>query len=179
VLELKPPHLTTWPAIRELVPDFLSYIMSFIMIGIYWGNHHHLLHTLTHVNSKMIWANLHLLFWLSLIPFATAWMGQNNFDKVTVATYATLLDLCGLAYYILLHVIERHRPADAKMAYALQKQSRKGLISTIAYSVSIGAAFVHPLIAGAIFIGVALLWWWPDRNIERSVKHEEEVTLSS
>src|SRR5689334_16109865 len=105
LLELKTPHGTQWADIKPLIPVFLSYLLSFIMIGIYWGNHHHLLHTVAHVNSRMIWANLHLLFWLSLIPFATNWMGENNFNARTVAAYAVLLNLCGLAYFILLRVI--------------------------------------------------------------------------
>ena len=105
VLELKVPHSTNWDDIKSLIPLLISYVISFIMIGIYWGNHHHLLHVVTHVNSKMIWANLHLLFWLSLVPFATAWMGETSFDKITVAVYAILLDCCGIAYFILLNMI--------------------------------------------------------------------------
>src|SRR3954471_16385880 len=115
VLELKIPHGTGWDSIRPVIPVFISYVLSFIMIGIYWGNHHHLLHTVGHVNSKMLWANLHLLFWLSLIPFATAWMGENNFTPRTVAAYAAFADLCGLAYFILLLVIESAYPDNAAL----------------------------------------------------------------
>src|SRR4051812_32446142 len=110
VLELKIPHGTDWEAIRPMFPVFVSYILSFIIIGIYWGNHHHLLHTVGHVNSRMMWANLHLLFWLSLIPFSTAWMGENNFNSTTVMIYAALMALCGVAYYILLRTIAGAHP---------------------------------------------------------------------
>ena len=105
VLELKTPHETTWAAIRPLVPVLISYIISFIILGIYWGNHHHLVHTVEQLNSKIIWANLHLLFWLSLIPFATAWMGANNFDKTTVVVYAVLQSISSLTYNLLLNLI--------------------------------------------------------------------------
>jgi len=167
VLELKPPHHNNWVAIKPLVPLFVSYLLSFIIIGIYWGNHHHLLHTVKSVNSKMIWANLHLLFWLSLIPFATAWMGENNFNKIAVAVYAGLMNLCGTAYYILLRVISSSHPHNATLLGPLQKQSKKGMISLVAYTVAIPAAFIHPAISGVLFVLVAVLWWMPDRNIER------------
>lgn len=166
VLELKPPHHTTWEAVKLLIPDLVSYVLSFIIIGIYWGNHHHLLHTVVHVNSRMIWANLHLLFWLSLVPFATAWMGENNFEPVTVAVYAALLDCSGIAYFILLRVIENSRPYNVQLASPLHKQVRKGRLSMLAYTLAIPAAFLHPFISGALFLTVAVLWWWPDRNIE-------------
>jgi uncharacterized membrane protein len=170
VLELKTPHGTSLSDIYPLWPVFISYILSFIIIGIYWGNHHHLLHTVSHVNSAMIWANLHLLFWLSLIPFATAWMGENLFSQVTVAVYGVLLDLCGIAYYILLRVIERSHPNNPHLLEPLKKQSKKGTLSLILYTLSIFAAFIHPMISGLLFLLVAILWWIPDRNIERSIK---------
>src|SRR5215207_10998562 len=137
VLELKIPHGTDWTAIKPLIPVALSYVLSFIIIGIYWGNHHHLLHTVTHVNSKMIWANLHLLFWLSLIPFTTAWMGENNFNQTPVAAYALLLALCGMAYFILLRVIEQSHPHLAALQEPLRKQSRKGKFSLVIYLLAI------------------------------------------
>ncbi len=170
VLELKTPHGTAWADLKPLLPVFLSYILSFIIVGIYWGNHHHLLHTCNSVNRKIIWANLYLLFWLSLIPFATAWMGENNFQKVTVAVYAALLYLCGLAYYILLLTIKKSQPYNKHLHVALQKQSKKGLLSTVAYLLAIPASFVHPAISGLLFLLVAVLWWWPDKNIERIFK---------
>lgn len=170
VLELKTPHSTHWEDIRPLFPVFISYILSFIMIGIYWGNHHHLLQAVEHVNSKMIWANLHLLFWLSLVPFATAWMGQTNFDRITVAAYAILLDFCGIAYSILLTIILKSHSHDPSLLIPLKKQAKKGIISAILYTLAIPAAFIHPIISGILYLAVAILWWIPDRNIERSLK---------
>ena len=169
VLELRTPHGTDWTAIRPLLPVLVSYVLSFIIIGIYWGNHHHLLHTVAHVNSRMLWANLHLLFWLSLIPLATAWMGENNFKATTVAAYAALLDLCGFAYFILLRVIARTHPHNPALSIPLRKQSTKGTWSVVAYTLAIPLAFVHPAFSGCLFLLVAVLWWMPDRNIERSV----------
>jgi uncharacterized membrane protein len=174
VLELKTPHGTSLKDLEPLWPVFLSYVLSFIMIGIYWGNHHHLLHTVSHVNSRMIWANLHLLFWLSLVPFATAWMGENQFKPVTVAVYAALLNLCGIAYTILLKIIEYSHPNHEALLAPLRKQGGKGIVSMIAYTLAIFAAFIHPLVSGALFIFVAILWWMPDRNIERSLPHSEK-----
>ena len=170
VLELKIPHGTDWDAIKPLIPVAVSYLLSFIIVGIYWGNHHHLLQTVGHVNSPMIWANLHLLFWLSIIPFGTAWMGENNFKSITVAVYAGILDLCGIAYYILLLVIKNSHPNNKALLLAWQKQTRKGVISNICYTIAIPLAFLHPLISGIIFFLVAVLWWIPDGNIERSFK---------
>jgi uncharacterized membrane protein len=170
VLELKTPHGTDWVDIKPLIPVFLSYVLSFIMIGIYWGNHHHLLHTVSQVTSGMIWANLHLLFWLSLVPFATAWMGENNFSSTTVAAYAFLLNLCGVAYFILLRVIEKVHPHHKELVEPLRKQNRKGTISVIVYTIAIPAAFVHPLISAILFVLVAIMWWIPDRNIERTTR---------
>ena len=167
VLELKIPHGTHLKDLQPLLPVFVSYVLSFIMLGIYWGNHHHLLHTVTHVSSGMIWANLHLLFWLSLIPFGTAWMGENNFSSTTVALYAALADLCGIAYTILLFRIRAGNPDNSGVQTALKKQTSKGTISTIGYTLAIPAAFVHPVISGILFFLVSLLWWIPDRNIER------------
>lgn len=173
VLELKTPHGTNWSDVKPLIPVFGSYILSFIILGIYWGNHHHLLHTIAHVNSNMIWANLHLLFWLSLIPFATAWMGENNFNKTTVSAYAIIMVMCGLAYFILLAVIEKSHPKNTALLEPLKKQSRKGVISVISYALAIPAAYLHPLISGFLFVFVAIIWWIPDRNIELSIREQE------
>lgn len=174
VLELKAPHHADWEALKSLLPEFVSYILSFIVVGIYWGNHHHLLHTVNHINSKMIWANFLLLFWLSLIPIATAWMGENNFTGITVATYAILLDLCGIAYYILLLTIEGTHPHNSDLFMLLKKQSRKGMLSLVLYSISIPIAFFYPLMSASIFLLVTILWWIPDRNIEKSIKGNEQ-----
>jgi uncharacterized membrane protein len=170
VLELRPPHGSDWPAIKPIVLPFLSYALSFLLVAIYWGNHHHLLHTVSHVNSRIIWANTHLLFWLSLIPFATNWAGENHFGTVSVAVYAGLQAICGIAYYILLRMIvasQSHRPG---LQETLEKQSRKGTTSLIIYLVAIPAAFIHPAISAGLFVLVAITWLIPDRNIEKALK---------
>jgi len=169
VLELKVPHDTSWQALQQLWPVFLSYVVSFIMLGIYWGNHHHLFHHIKEVKSGVLWANLHLLFWLSLIPFATAWMGENHFEETTVALYALVANLCGVAYYILLVNIKKCNPGNTAMLYVLQKQTRKGIISCLFYTAAIPVAFLHTAVAGALIIIVAVMWLIPDRNIERSI----------
>lgn len=170
VLELKVPHDTSWEALRSLWPVFLSYLVSFINLGIYWGNHHHLMHTIREVKGGMLWANLHLLFWLSLIPFATAWMGENHFSKNTVAVYALLADLCGIAYFILLMVIKKCNPGNTNFLDVLGKQTKKGIISCILYSAAIPLAYVHTMIAGILILIVSIMWLMPDRNIEKAVK---------
>jgi len=170
VLELKVPHDTSFDALMKLWPVFLSYAVSFLMLGIYWGNHHHLVHTIKEVRGSILWANLHLLFWLSLIPFATAWMGENHFEKNTIAAYALLADLCGIAYFILLMVIKDCNQNNAAVLEVLRKQSRKGMVSCILYTAAIGLSFINAWIGGALIILVAILWLMPDRNIERSLK---------
>ena len=170
VLELKVPHDTSFDALMKLWPVFLSYAVSFLLLGIYWGNHHHLIHTIKEVRGSIIWANLHLLFWLSLVPFATAWMGENHFAKNTVAVYALLCDLCGIAYYILLMIIKDHNRDNAALLEVLIKQSRKGMISCIMYTAAIGLSFVHQRLGGILIILVAIMWLIPDRNIEKSLK---------
>jgi len=170
VLELKVPHEASFDALMDLWPVFLSYAVSFLMLGIYWGNHHHLVHTIKEVRGGILWANLHLLFWLSLIPFATAWMGENHFEKNTVAAYALLLDLCGIAYYILLIVIKDCNRDNAALLEVLRKQSKKGMLSCILYTAAIGLSFVNSLFGEIIIILVGIMWLIPDRNIERSLK---------
>ncbi len=170
VLELKVPHETSFKALMKLWPVFLSYAVSFLLLGIYWGNHHHLVHTIKEVRGGILWANLHLLFWLSLIPFATAWMGENHFAKNTVATYALLSDICGVAYYILLMVIKDSNRDNAALLEVLRKQSRKGMLSCLLYTTAIGLSFIEASLGGALIILVAILWLIPDRNIERSLK---------
>ncbi len=150
VLEMKVPHEASWEALEKLWPVFLSYVVSFMMLGIYWGNHHHLIHSIKEVNGSAMWANLHLLFWLSLIPFASGWMGENNFEPKTLAVYALLLNLCGVAYYILLKVIQSCNRNNETFRHVLEKQSRKGMLSMLLYTVAIPAAFLHAAIAGAI-----------------------------
>jgi uncharacterized membrane protein len=170
VLELKPIPGANWNELGKMWHVFFSYVVSFLMLGIYWGNHHHLIHTIKDVRGGIIWANLHLLFWLSLIPFATAWMGENHFDKKTIAFYALIADLCGVAYYILLLIIKKSHPGDEKLLALMKKQSGKGMISCILYTIAIGAAFIHEAIGGALIIMVAIMWLIPDRNIERAIK---------
>ena len=169
VLELKVPHSAEWKDLVELYPVFFSYIISFIYVGIYWGNHHHLLHTIKHVSSGIIWANLNLLFWLSLIPFATSWMGENNFSQNPVIVYAVLLLLCGISYTILQFTIMKNHHFDDKMLAALRKVSQKGIVSVIAYSTSIVVAFFNPSISFFFFVAVAILWLIPDKNIEKAL----------
>jgi uncharacterized membrane protein len=170
VLELKVPHETSFHALMKLWPVFLSYAVSFLMLGIYWGNHHHLIHTIKEVRGGILWANLHLLFWLSLIPFATAWMGENHFDKNTVAAYALLADICGVAYYILLMVIKDCNRDNAALLDVLGRQSKKGMLSCIIYTAAIGLSFINSWLGGILIVLVAIMWLIPDRNIERSLK---------
>ena len=171
VLELKIPHGTNWEKdLEPLVPAFISYFASFLMLGIYWGNHHHLIHTIKDVNSGIMWANLHLLFWLSLMPFATGWMGENHFDKLTVAVYALLSDFCGLAYYILMVVIKISNQHNPVLMNVMQKQTRKGMLSFIPYTLAIPAAYINVGISGLLIVIVAVVWLIPDRNIEKAVK---------
>ncbi len=170
VLELKVPHNSSWESLQTLWPVFVSYTFSFIMLGIYWGNHHHLIHTIKEVSSGIMWANLHLLFWLSLIPFATAWMGENHFESKTVAVYALLADLCGIAYYILLTVMKNCNPGNTALLDVLKKQSRKGMLSCIFYTLAILIAFINAAISGAMIILVAIMWLIPDKNIEKTIK---------
>jgi uncharacterized membrane protein len=170
VLELKIPHSASWDELGKIWPMAVSYVLSFVSLGIYWGNHHHLIHTISEVRGGILWANLHLLFWLSLIPFATAWMGENNFARNTVIVYTVLASLSGLSYFILLQVIKKCNPGNKALQEVLQKQSKKGLISNIFYLLAIAAAFVHPAISGFFIILVAVMWLMPDRNIERAIK---------
>lgn len=168
VLELKAPHEATIEALFNLAPVFVSYVMSFLFIGIYWGNHHHLLHTVKKSNSYIMLANLNLLFWLSLVPFANAWMGENHFAAIPTAAYAGLLLVCGFAYDILRRVIENSLQHEHQLKHALKKQSTKGYISLFSYFSAIPLAFFNPYISVAIFCFVAVMWIIPDKNIEKS-----------
>jgi len=170
VLEIKIPHESTTAALLALWPVFISYLLSFVFIGIYWGNHHHLLHTVHHVNSNIIWSNMHLLFWLSLVPFTTGWMGENHFDELPVAIYAINLLLCGIAYYILQKTIMAHHTFTEKLAEAMKKQEKKGMASLVLYIISVVSAFYNPLISEIIFAIVAIMWVIPDRNIEKALR---------
>ncbi len=170
VLELKVPHGADWAALTGLLPVFLSYVLSFVYVGIYWNNHHHLLHASHGINGAIMWANMHLLFWLSLIPFATGWMGENHFAELPVAVYGVSLLMPALAYYILQLCIVRANGADKTLANALGRDI-KGKLSPLFYIAGIGLAFVDPRISSALYIAVALMWLVPDRRIEKTVGH--------
>lgn len=168
VLELKVPHEPTLAALGELLPIFASYILSFVYIGIYWNNHHHLLHTATSINGRVLWANLHLLFWLSLVPFVTIWMGENNLATIPVAVYGVVLNVSGLAYYILERLLIQHLGHDSKLAQAVGRDY-KGLLSLVIYTAGIVVAFFDPRIAFVLYVAVAVMWFIPDPRIEKSV----------
>ena len=173
VLEIKVPHEAKLSALSDLLPVFTSYLMSFVFVAIYWGNHHHLLHTVHHVNSKIIWSNLGLLFFLSLIPFSTGWMGENHFDKLPVALYAVNLLLSGISYYVLQRSIMNHYKHTTKLIEALKKQERKGIVSLVMYLVSIPTAFFFPIISGLLFVAVSIMWLIPDKNIEEALMESD------
>jgi uncharacterized membrane protein len=166
VLELKAPHSAEWSELLKLLPVFLSYVLSFIYIGIYWNNHHHLLQACTHVNGTILWANTHLLFWLSLIPFATAWMGENHFASQPSMLYGVSLLMPAIAYYILQLVLLRSEGKDSVLARALGRDF-KGKISPFIYIAGVVIAYFNPVISNAIYVFAALMWLVPDRRIER------------
>ena len=168
VLEMKVPHGDGFADLAPLLPVFLSYVLSFANVGIYWNNHHHMLHTVQRVSGGILWANLHLLFWLSLMPFATGWMGENHFASVPVALYAFDLMMCAIAYTILQTRIVATHGRDSKLAHALGSD-RKGKISLAAYVFAMPLAFFIPLAAGGLMVLVALMWLIPDRRIEKVI----------
>jgi len=168
VLEMKSPHGAGLTALRPLIPVLLSYVLSFVYVGIYWNNHHHLLHATQRVNGATLWANLHLLFWLSLIPFTTAWMGENHFDSWPVAVYGMVLLLAGVAYFILTKALINLHGQESSLATSIGSD-RKGQISIALYAAAIPLAFARPWIAGAFYVVVAIIWLIPDRRIERKL----------
>jgi uncharacterized membrane protein len=174
VLELKVPHGTDFASLKPLLPVFISYILSFIYLGIYWNNHHHMLHTVKQVSGGILWANLHLLFWLSLIPFVTGWMGENHFAPVPVALYGVNLLMAAVAYYILQGRILVIHGKDSVLAKAIGKDL-KGKLSPIMYTIAIVSTFLNPWIACSIYFLVALIWLIPDKRIERTIEHEREI----
>ncbi|MGH7280184.1 MAG: TMEM175 family protein, partial [Polyangiaceae bacterium] len=172
VLELKVPHGTDWAALEPVAPVFFTYVLSFVYIGIYWNNHHHMLQVTEHVNGKILWANLHLLFWLSLVPFVTGWMGENRFEAVPTAVYGVVLLCSGLAYNLLARVIVQAEGEGSAIAKAVGNDT-KGKISAVLYAVSIPLAFVHQWVSDILYVAVALMWLIPDRRIESQVaKHD-------
>jgi uncharacterized membrane protein len=172
VLELKVPHEAGLDALKPLLPVFLCYVLSFVNIGIYWNNHHHMLHTVHRVSGAMLWANLHLLFWLSLMPFATGWMGENHFASVPVALYGVVLLMCGVAYKLLTEAIIASQGPESLLKKAVGGDS-KGWIPLVLYTTAIPAAFWFPQISLTFYVIVALLWLVPDTRIERVLDAKE------
>jgi uncharacterized membrane protein len=166
VLELRAPHGPGLDALQPLVPVFLSYVLSFVYVGIYWNNHHHMVHTVTAVNGAILWANLHLLFWLSLFPFATGWMGENHFAPLPTALYGLVLLMAAIAYYVLQRAIIEAQGAESLLRRAIGRDW-KGKLSPLLYVTAIVAARWAPWISEAIFVGAAVIWLIPDRRIER------------
>lgn len=166
VLELKVPHGTALSALSGLLPVFLVYVLSFIMLAIYWNNHHHMFCLVDRITGGILWANLHLLFWLSLLPFVTGWMGENHFAPLPTALYGVVLMLMGVAYYILVRTIIRSQGSSSKLEAAVGNDF-KGKISVVMYLVAIPLAFVHQLISDVIYVSVALMWLVPDPRIEQ------------
>jgi len=166
VLELRVPHGVDVGALRPLIPTLLSYVLSFVFVGIYWSNHHHLLQAASHVDGRILWANLHLLFWLSLIPFVTGWMGENHFAAAPVALYGAVMLLSGLAYFLLAHGLIARGGRDSTLAMAVGRDF-KGKVSLALYAVAIPLAFVNSWVACALYVVVAMLWLIPDRRIEK------------
>ena len=168
VLALTVPREATLAALRPLIPTFLSYALSFVFLGIYWNNHHHLLQATKQVDGRVLWANMHLLFWLSLIPFATAWMGENDFAPLPVALYGVVLLFAGIAYFILARVLIALHGSDSTLATALGSDF-KGQVSIVLYLVAIGLSFVSAGLACAVYVLVAVMWLIPDRRIEKTL----------
>ena len=166
VLEIKVPHGDTLNDLRPLLPVFLSYMLSFVYVGIYWNNHHHLLHATTTVTGAMLWANLHLLFWLSLFPFATGWMGENYLTALPIALYGAVLLMAAIAYYLLARAIIRAQGPESILRKAVGRDW-KGKLSPVLYVVAIVATLLSPVVSQVIFVAVALIWLIPDRRIEK------------
>ena len=173
VLELRVPSGSDIAVLKPLLPVFLTYALSFIYLGIYWNNHHHLLKAAGRVNGAMMWANLHLLFWLSLFPFVTGWMGENHFTTVPTAVYGTVLLLAAIAYYILQSVIIAGQGCDSKLAAAIGRDF-KGKLSPVLYAIAVAAALFRPWISCGLYVLVALLWLVPDRRIERLLAERKD-----
>lgn len=168
VLELEIPHEPGWSALQPLIPKFLSYVLSFIFVGIYWNNHHHLWQAVRKVNGSILWANLHLLFWLSLIPFVTGWMGENRFATIPVALYGFILWMNAVAFTLLVRALVAYHGRDSLLATALGND-QKGKLSLYAYTAAIPLAFFAPWIAISLYVAVALMWFVPDQRFEKIV----------
>jgi TMEM175 potassium channel family protein len=173
VLELKVPHEAGLAALKPILPVFLSYVLSFIYVGIYWNNHHHMLHSTREVSGKILWANLHLLFWLSLFPVTTAWIGENHLTPVPAAVYGFVLMMAAIAYYILERAIIAKQGRDSLLEFAVGRDW-KGKLSPALYCIAIPLAFVSPWISIGLYVFVALMWLVPDPRIERELEKREE-----
>jgi TMEM175 potassium channel family protein len=173
VLEMKVPHGVEIAALKPILPVFLTYVLSFCYLSIYWNNHHHLLHTVETVSASILWANLHLLFWLSLFPFATGWMGENHAAPTPTATYGAVLLMAAIAYYILQRAIIHRQGPGSLLAKAIGNDW-KGKLSPALYAAAIPLAFVGPAISNALYVFVALLWLVPDRRIERALANHRQ-----
>ncbi|RYD77404.1 MAG: DUF1211 domain-containing protein [Sphingobacteriales bacterium] len=174
VLEMKVPHSADIQSLKPIIPVFTSYALSFVYIGIYWNNHHHMLHASKSVNGKVLWANLHLLFWLSLVPFVTGWMGENHFAQWPVILYGIVLIMSGIAYSILSHTLVNHHGKNSLLAKAVGKDT-KGWISILIYATALGASFIHAWIGLALYFVVAIIWLIPDKRIEDEIIHADAV----
>jgi TMEM175 potassium channel family protein len=172
VLEMKVPHGVGIDALAPLIPVFLSYVLSFVYLGIYWNNHHHMLHTCQKVTGAMLWANLHLLFWLSLFPFATGWMGENHFAATPMALYGVVLFMAAIAYWLLQHTIISSQGRDSLLKAAVGNDW-KGKLSPLLYAIAIAASFLSPWISSGIYVAVALMWLVPDRRIANVLVSKE------
>jgi uncharacterized membrane protein len=173
VLEIKVPHGNDFSALKPLIPVLISYVLSFIYIGIYWNNHHHLMHTVKSVTGGILWANLHLLFWLSLVPFTTGWIGENHFDPIPMAVYGFVLLMAAVAFYILQTLIVRSQGEHSLLAKAIGSDL-KGKMSLVLYLTAIGSNFASQWISGSLYILVALIWLIPDKRIEIILRSEHE-----
>lgn len=170
VLEFKVPHTASWEVLHELLPTFVSYILSFVYIGIYWNNHHHMMHPVKHISGGIMWSNLNLLFWLSLVPFATAWMGENHFAAAPVAVYSFLLIMAGLSYDVLRRFIIMNHPYDHQVQDLLGKQKWKNVFSAVFYATAIAFSFFYTSVSMALIAIVAMVWFIPDQNIEKNAR---------
>jgi uncharacterized membrane protein len=172
VLELRVPHGEQISVLAPLLPVFLSYVLSFVYLAIYWNNHHHMLHTVQHVTGPVLWANLHLLFWLSLVPFVTGWMGENHFAATPSALYGVIMLMSAIAYWVLQELIISSQGPDSLLRRAVRKDW-KGKLSPLLYLIAIPTAFAVPAVSQAIYVLVALIWFIPDRRIERALSNRE------
>ena len=172
VLEIKVPHGEDWDSLKPIIPILISYVLSFLFIGVYWVNHHHFMHTVQRVNGSILWANMHLLFWLSIVPVATDWMGESHFAKVPVAVYAALLLCCGIAYTILEYYVKKKNKPSEKLMHALRSAHRKSIFSIVCYLAALAFAFVNTTVSGILFLVVSIIWFIPDKNIERALSDE-------